>query len=223
MRPAPVVTVLLLAGLAVPFGLEAQEAPPRLAVSVGPDWLGEADVGGADATLTGAGGGRVDLFRTASTVTGGVGVGAAVGVRVAGGLWTELTARYHSARLATRITGDIEAADETAREALQQLHVDGGLLWLPEKLRLASRLQLFVAGGAGYLRQLHGTNTLAETGRSYYAGSGLIVSLPERQGGTFKASGVRLELRAAGSRGGVAFDDRLHVAPAIWASLFLRF
>lgn len=216
-------TSVLLCVLGTASSAPAQVAPSRLAISVGPDWVGTADVGGTNATLTAAGGGRFEVFETASTLSGGVGVSGAVGVRLLGGLWTELTGRYHSARLATRVTSDIEAADETATEAIQQLQIDGGLLWMPERMRIGSRLQLFLSGGAGYLRQLHSTNTLAETGQGLYVGSGWIVSLPERRGGTFKASGLRLDVRAAMTRRGAAFDTRVHAAPAVWASLFLRF
>lgn len=224
-RPLLVECLLLVASIVagLPLSAGAQTAQPRLAVAVGPDWISTADVGGANATLTGASGGRFNLFDTTTTLTGGVGVSGAFGIRIAGGLWAELTGRYHSARLASRVTGDVEAADETATETLQQMQIDGGLLWLPERLLVGSRLQAFLSGGAGYLRQLHNTNTLAEAGQSFYAGSGMIVALPERQGGMFKGSGVRLDVRASMTRRGVAFDDRVHAAPALWASLFLRF
>lgn len=223
MRRARRIVSAALLSLGVAAGSDAQTAPGRLAVSVGPDWIGSMDAGGRDATLTAAGGGRFGLFETASTLTGGIGVSGALGVRVAGGLWAEMTGRYHSARVTTRVTGDSEAADATASEALQQLEIDGGLLWLPDRLRVVSRLQFFLAGGGGYLRQLHSTNTLAEVGRGYYAGGGAVVSLPTRPSGTFKASGVRLDVRAAMAERGVLFDTRVHVAPAVWLSLFLRF
>lgn len=223
MRGAGVIVRTVLVAFGAAAVASAQPAQSRLAVSVGPDWVGSMDAGGGNATLTAAGSGRFGVFETSSTLTGGVGVGGALGVRLAGGLWTELTGRYHSARLATRVTGDIEAADESATEALQQMQIDGGLLWIPDRLRVASRLQLFLSGGAGYLRQLHGTGTLAETGRGYYAGGGALVSLPVRPGGMFAASGVRLDVRAAMAQRGVLFDSRVHAAPAVWVSLFLRF
>lgn len=213
-------TLLLALGAAAG---EAQPAPPRLAVSVGPDWVGSMDAGGGNATLTAAAGGRFGLFETASTLSGGLGVSGALGVRLTGQLWTELTGRYHSARLETRVTRDVEAADQVAREAVQQVQIDGGLLWLPDRLRVTSRIQLFMTGGAGYLRQLHSTNTLVETGRGYYAGGGAVIELPTRQGGVFKASALRLDVRGALLQRGVLLDTRAHAAPAVWASLFLRF
>ncbi|MGE3509207.1 MAG: hypothetical protein AB7N65_10025 [Vicinamibacterales bacterium] len=213
---------LLIAIGAVPAKAQPP-AEPRLSVSVGPDWIGRMDLGGRDATLTANPGGTFPLFTVESTLRGGMGASGALGLRVARGLWLELTGRYHSARLTSRVTGDWEANDETAREAIQQIVIQGGGMWMPAPWRLGSAVRFFVSGGAGHVRQLHASQTLAETGRAYYAGGGAVVSLPQRRGGTFKASGLRIDLRATALERGVAFDERLHVAPGIWAALFLRF
>lgn len=201
----------------------AQDSPDaRLSVSLGPDWMGRAAMGGQRPTLTGSGQAPLRLFEVESNLRGGIGVGATVGVRVARRLWTEVTGRYHSARLSAQVTRDIEAQDATVTEALQQLQIEGGVFWLPERLHV-SRVQGTLLAGAGYLRQLHGSNTLSESGHSYYLGAGAVVPLPTRQGGTFKASAVRIDVRAAMLDGGVAFDDAVHVAPGVRVALFLRF
>lgn len=202
----------------------AQATPePRLAVAIGPQWLGRADLRGQDARLTRNPGGTTRLFETRSTLAGGVGVSGSVAARWTRHLWVEAVGRYHSARLSTHVTNDLEAPDATASEAVQHLVIEGGALWMPPSWRRGARVRLFATGGLGYLRQLHASGTLVETGRSYHAGGGAIIALPQRPDGTFKESGVRLEVRAAALDGGVAFDNRLRAAPAIWTALFLRF
>lgn len=202
----------------------AQSTPePRLAVAMGPQWLGQADLGGQDARLTRNPSGSTPLFDTRSTLAGGMGASGSVAGRVTRHLWVEAIGRYHSARLTTRVTSDAEARDATVSEAVQHLVIEGAALWMPRTWRLGDHVQLFATGGLGYLRQLHATGTLVETGRSYHAGGGAVIALPARQNGTFKASGVRLEVRAAALDGGVAFGKGVHVAPAIWTALFLRF
>jgi hypothetical protein len=200
-----------------------EPSAPRFEVTVGPEWLGAADAGGIDASETGNGGGRVTLFRAASELRGGLGLAASLGARIWNPLWAEAWVRYHSARLTTRLSGDIEgASDVTAREAVQSFQVEGGAIWTPARLRLWRSMQLFAGGGGGYVRQLHSGQTLVETGQSVYAGGGAILSLPEQPGRAFKA-GLRVDVRAAALRRAVVFDDRLHVAPALSASLLLRF
>lgn len=180
-------------------------------------------MGGLDATLTANGGAaRYGLFRTTSTLTGGVGPSAGVGVRIIDGLWAEFSARYHSARLETRVTNDVEAANASASENVQQVQLEGGALWMPARLRLSRRLQLHATAGGGFMRQLHGSGTLGVNGRSYYAGGGGVIPLPSRQGRRSSAA-VRVDLRAALLQDGIAFSAGLHPAVAASASLLLRF
>lgn len=213
---------LCLLGSSVPA---AAQSPPtgRFAISVGPEWLGSTGQGGAIATETSNARVPVILFRTESELAGGMGATTAFAVRLTKHLWIETAVRYHAPRLRIRTTDDLEGADASLEESLQQYQIEAGGLWLPEGARLGRRTQMFAVGGVGYLRQLHSRQLLAESGRIYSAGGGAIFSLPGRQGGTFGAVGLRVEGRAVVSTGGTAFDDRAHTAPAASASLFLRF
>jgi hypothetical protein len=212
---------LLWLALLIPAPVSAQTPPePRFNVSIGPDWLGSTGQGGEDAVLTRNPRGEFPLFDLETTLTGGIGASAAFGVRVTNTLSVEGTLRYHSARLESEVTGDVEGADGTATEAVQQLDILGGALWMPTAWRFGA-LRFYAAGGGGYLRQLHASHTLAESGQSYYAGGGLLVLFPRREGGAFTSTGLRVDVRAAMSAGGVAFDDRVHVAPALWAAFYL--
>lgn len=213
---------LCLLGSSVPASAQSPSTG-RFAVSVGPEWLGSTGQGVAVATETGNARVPVTLFRTESELTGGVGVTTGFAVRLTRNVWIETAVRYHAPRLRVRTTDDLEAADASLEESLQQYQMEAGGLWLPEGARLGHRTQIFVVGGVGYLRQLHSRQLLAESGRVYSAGAGAILSLPGRQGGTFGAVGLRVEGRALVSTGGTAFDDRAHTAPVASASLFLRF
>jgi hypothetical protein len=222
---------LVGAALVVCLGVSAKsmaqpagDRQPRLAVSVGAQWLGPTTIGGVDATETanGPGGGTRRLFATRSELEGGVGVSGSLDLRLTGALWAEASVRYHSAKLSTDVTEDVEGANGTATESLQQFQLEGGVLLVPDSWALG-RVQFYAGGGAGYLRQLHSGQTLAEEGQSFYTGAGVIVWLPQRPGRAFRAVGLRLDPRAVFLRDGVLFDDRVHVAPALTASLFLRF
>ncbi len=221
---ATLLTAGLLWSVVFPMAASAQNPTPgRFAVSVGLDWLGTMGQGGVDAIETGNGRAPVTLFRTESELSGGAGMTVGFAARLTRTLWAETAVRYHSARLTIRTSADLEGPDATAREGLQQYQAEAGALWAPERGRLGGRTQLFAVGGAGYLRQLHSRQLLAESGRGYYTGGGAILQLPGRQGGTFRAIGLRLECRAVIATGGAAFDARAHAAPAASASLFLRF
>ncbi len=84
----------------------------------------------ADAVETGNSGGPLTLFRTDSTLTGGIGFSVSLGARIVEAIWVESSVRYHSARLSTRISGDIEGAEDvTAGESLQHIQLEAGAWW----------------------------------------------------------------------------------------------
>lgn len=217
-------TVALCLGASTIASAQSSQAEqPRLAVSVGAQWLGSTSIGGLDAVETPNGRGTGTLFRTASEFRGGLGASGSVAVRLTRGLWAESSVRYHAARITTEVTEDVEGANGAATESLQHFQLEGGALLMPDAWQIGGSVQLFVSGGAGYVRQLHSGQTLAEDGLSLYAGAGVVIWLPQRPGRAFRAVGIRLDPRAVFLRDGVAFDDRLHLAPAFAASLFLRF
>ena len=109
----------------------------------------------------------------------------------------------------------------TPTERIEQFTIGGGLVWyVPVR---ASRLAPFLAGGGGYLRQLHETATLVVTGRYYQFGGGVVYPLTSRSAARLKAMGLRLEARVLLRVNGVAFDSSAHLTPAAGASVFIRF
>ena len=215
-------TFLVLA-VGVSAAAQAQGAESsRWAVTVGPEWHGLIFVGQVNATETGNGTAPVTVFRTTTRLDSGVGVGAGFGVRATSTLWAETTVRYRSPQLVTDVTGDIEgAADTTASESVQQLQVDAGGQWLVHRWQ-HGRLTPYLSGGAGYVRQLLGDDTLVKSGVSGYAGGGLLIELPARQGGAFRSLALRLEARAVWLGSGVTLDGAAHAGPALSTAIVFR-
>jgi hypothetical protein len=194
----------------------------RFEVGGGARWLGTTGVGGIAAEESGNGTGPVTLFRTESSLNGKVGVELRAGVKVAGPVRLETSFAYHLAELAVSATADREgAAPVTATETLRHFQFEGGVLFQPDRWRLA-RTRFFASGGGGYVRDLHQQKTLVEGGWTSYVGAGLLQPLTERPP-RLTMIGLRLEARFVTLARAAALDDRVHGAPAAAASLFVRF
>jgi hypothetical protein len=91
-------------------------------------------------------------------------------------------------------------------EKLAQYTVDvSGVFDLPAPL-MNGRLQPYVSGGIGYLRQLHEGRLLVETGRTAHVSGGVrywLRRVPNRR----LALGVRAEARYLRRSGGIEFED----------------
>jgi hypothetical protein len=200
----------------------AQPAPGRLVLGAGVTWMGSTTIGATDATETASNGAGFRLFATRTTLAASAGVEGSLGVRLTGSIDAEFSTAYGPARLRTRISGDAEgAADVTATESLNQLLVGGSIVLHVARWRLSARAMPFLLAGAGYLRQLHEGRTLAETGRVYRVGAGLNYQF--RRSPARRGAGVRIDGRALIRSGGVTFDGKRRVEPAVGASLFARF
>src|SRR5262249_51665426 len=161
------------------------------------------------------------LFSTSSELGSAAGLEARVGVRVAGTLVVEADASYARPELRITTSSDVESASGvTAVEQLRQYTIGGGATWY---VPTASRVAPFVAGGGGYLRQLHDRGLLVQTGRYYQVGGGAVYRLSSRPAGTLKATGIRVDLRATIFKDGVAFDGGTHAAAAVAGSFLVRF
>jgi hypothetical protein len=217
----------LLVGIAVyatpVLAQSAEPRPSRFEVAGGLGWIGRAPLGNTAATETTPTGGRATLFTMSSELASAGAITARAGVRLTHAWRLEAAASFSKPELRIALAGDSEgAAPLTAAESIEQYMIGGDVLWvLPFRRR--PRLETFVLGGGGYLRQLHEAATLVETGRYYDVGGG--VSWLFTAGGLFhtKGAGVRLDARAVVRSGGVAFDGGSNTSPAAGASLFVRF
>jgi hypothetical protein len=220
------ITIVLLA-LGVVHNRAASAQSPgadagRLEVAFGALWIGEQALGSMTATETTPTLGRLPLFTTTSTLGAAPAIEGRVGWRIARALTAEAEASYGQPDITIAIANDFEGAPATtASERVQQFTVGGALVWsLPIRIR---RLEPFVTGGAGYLRQLHENATLVQTGGYYQVGGGVMVLLASHPDSFLKAMGLRVDARAVIRVDGVAFDSNAHTVPAAGASLFVRF
>jgi len=223
-RPAGFLACAAVLALSCPDAGAQTTAPSRVAVSLGPQWVGTADAGARDAVLTANGAAApLTLFRTESALSGGIGLAGSLSARATRSLWLELGVAYHPATLTTTVFADAEGGDLVEAEAgVQQYRIEGGVLWMLPVHQAGRRLRFFVAGAGGYVRQLYGNGLLAETGRSLSGGGGLLVWLPRRAGPS-KAAGLRLDGRLLAMGGGASPGDRAAVAPVASAQFFLGF
>jgi hypothetical protein len=197
----------------------------RLEVNVGGLWLGGVDFGTADATLTRNQTPEAPyvLFTTASTLAAAPAAEARVGYHLTRMVAVEGAFVYARPRLETAVSADAEGAPGiTATETLSQFLVDvSAVVHLPIHM---GRAVPFVLGGAGYLRELHEANALAETGHTFHAGGGVKIPLLVRRG-FVRSLGLRLDGRAYFRSGGADLDQGrpIRSTAAGGASLLVEF
>jgi hypothetical protein len=216
-----------VASLQVP-SVRAQSAgaaePGRFEAAIGPLWVGRQALGSSDANETTGAGGSLTLFSTSTDLSSASGLEARIGVKLSRAFEAEASGTYATPQLRTQVSNDFEgAAPATATEVIQQFTIGAGVVWYVRPARSASRLAPFATAGAGYLRQLHESGTLVETGRFYQFGGGVKYLFVSRPGSHLKGIGARIDVRAVVRQQGIAFDAGRHISPAVGASLFARF
>jgi hypothetical protein len=216
-----------VASLGVPsaWAQSAEAAEPgRFELAIGPLWVGRQALGSSDANETTGAGGHLALFSSSTELASVSGLEGRVGVKLSRAFEAEVSGSYARPQLRAQIGSDFEsAAPVTATEVIQQFTIGGGVVWYVRRARSASRLAPFATAGAGYLRQLHESATLVETGRFYQFGGGAKYLFVSRPGSHVKGIGARIDVRALVRQQGVAFDAGRHISPAVGASLFARF
>jgi hypothetical protein len=227
IRWPAVLVVAALSGVHVPHA-RAQSSdgrlPGRFEFAVGPLWLGRTSFGTSDASETAADGGRFRLFSTSSELKSSSGLEARAGIRMTRALQAEAVAAYSMPVLTVRASGDVEnGAPVSATESITQLTVQGALVAHLTAWHAGRGGVPFVTAGAGYLRQLHQSHTVVETGETYHLGGGVKYLFLSRGAARFKGVGVRAEVRAVAGTKGIAIDHRAHISPALAASIFVRF
>jgi hypothetical protein len=187
------------------------EAPVRrVEVSVGAGWFGGAELGARDAEL------RQNvsppqplrLFSSGTRLSGTPTLDVTVGYAFNRRFGVEGGVALSHPEIRTSLSDDAEGASPiTVAERIDQYVVEARLFVLLEEARLGQRTIPFVAGGVGYLRQLHEGLTLVEEGHVYHIGGGLRHWLLTRRGGFVKAAGLRADARLNLLVAGISFDD----------------
>ena len=198
----------------------------RLELDAGALWLGGVDFGTADATLTANQSARAGytLFKTSSELAPTLGTEARLGFHVTRVFSVEAAFGYARPSLETRVSADVENAPATtATERLSQFSVDVSGVAHIWTLQLKSAVP-FVVAGAGYLRELHAGNVIAESGHTYHVGGGMKLPFVVRRG-FVRALGLRLDARAIFRSGGADLDASTpaRVTGAGAASLLIGF
>ena len=226
MRRGPLRSAILLLVLGAPG--YAQTDPPihRVEFEVGGGLVGGASLGSADANLRANATTKQPsrLFTTATTMSSARTVHARIGYALNRRFAIEGGAVFSRPAVRTSASGDAEGAPAlTVDERVDQYFVEASILVSLDEIRLGRRTVPFLAGGAGYLRQLHQGLTLIEEGHVYHLGGGLKHWLLARDRGFVRAAGLRADARLYVLMSGISFDERPRPHGLASGSFFLAF
>jgi hypothetical protein len=191
-------------------------------LSGGALWQGGFDLGTVNAELERnptTGTGPLDLFAAGSKLGSGIGFQGRVAAYLSTHLAIEGGVRVTRPKLAIKLSGDFESApDQTATETLTQYAIDGSAVWNLAPFH-HGRVVPFIAGGAGYIRDLHEGSELMETGIEYHGLVGLKWWFSDRP----HRLGIRGEGGFSIRDGGFDFRDERRTVPIAAAGLVYIF
>ena len=203
--------------LLTPVTALAQQNPaPRarsFEVSAGVFALGPVDFGSATASLVAnqSAAPESTLFRAASTLGTGVGLDGRLAFNITRALAVEGGFVWTRATLESRITSDVEGVpDVTVAQELDTYFIEASAVWHLKALAFAGGRGLpFVAGGAGYLRQLDEEQMLTDDnpGTVYHAGGGVKYLLRPASARVHPWAGAAGDARLYVRSGGVELDE----------------
>ena len=164
---------------------------------------------------------KFDLFTADSEVPGFPGAFARLGYYLSDSVSIEGGIRYTRPKLSVRLSGDAESApDETAEETISQYLFDGSVVWHLRHLSFGSGRGIpYLAGGAGYIRELHEGRQLVETGQEYHAVGGLHYWL----GSGEHRFGLRFEGGVSMRQDGFDTEGDLRTLPIVFAGVSYLF
>ena len=191
---------------------DVQVRPPTVEVSFGIGYVGQADSGTRDATMTANGLGSLDpiTFFSANgkTRSGPVGVGS-VGINLTRSIGVEGGFQYSRPSLSVDLNQDVEDTPSVTIEgaAFEQYVTEGNLVYHFNGARIdETRTVPFVLAGAGVIRQDADDGT-SETGTIYQAGLGFKWFSKIAQSGRAHGAGMRLDVRYVFRDGGFDFEQ----------------
>ena len=217
---------LLFLVLAAPAATQTDPPVRRIEVEVGGGILGGASLGSADANLRANATTKQPyrLFSTASRVAAERSAHLRLGFALSRRFAVEGGAVFSHPAIRTSLSADVEGAPAvTVDERVDQYFVEASLVVRLDEIRLGRRTIPFIAGGAGYLRQLHEGLTVIEEGHLYHLGGGVKHWLLARDRGFVRAAGLRADGRVYVLVSGISFDGRPRPHAAASGSFFLAF
>jgi hypothetical protein len=161
------------------------------------------------------------LFQTSSRIESAPGLQGRFGVYLAPTISVEGGGSFSRPDLAVRLTGDAESApDVTATEKLTRFVADGSVLFHMVGASFGGgRGVPFAIAGAGYLRDLHEKNEVAETGHEFHFGGGLHYWFGEGK----HRVGLRGEFTVSRRNGGADATDTTRTIPTVAGSIAYLF
>lgn len=215
--------VLVTAAPASAQGVLRRDTPRAGSLELGGGVTWTGGFSGADRTAeltrNGEASGGFDLFDSSSKVTSAAGLGATAAFYVSPSMAVEAGLRYSKPRLRVRLSGDFEEAEALSAEEDLTRYVFTASVVFHLRRGPARRLVPFVAGGAGYIRDLHEGNQLVETGTEYHALAGMKYWF----GAARRRLGIRGQAGLSISDGGFDFKDEPRTLPIASASLVYLF
>lgn len=220
--------VMAVLSAGIPAAAQTGESLPvrRMEVDAGAGWLAGAGLGSSDASLRAAAEGPAmfRLFTVDGRLTAGPTIHARAGFAFNQRIGVEGTVTVGRPELRVSVSNDAESAPAiSVAERVDQYAIDFGVIFLVHELRIGRRTLPFVAGGAGYLRQLHEGRTLVEEGHFFHAGGGVKHWVVVRDRGLISAIGLRGETRLYVMSGGIRIEDQSRVHAAISGGVFVTF
>jgi hypothetical protein len=216
------IAVVLVATCAAAQVVASGNRPARWEIGGGIGWSNgfTGPTTTAELTANGESSGGFDLFSSDSELKNGAGFGGTVAFHVLPSMAIEAGLRYSQPTLVYDLANDVENAPPlTAEENLNRYIFTGTLVWHFRPITTSSRLVPFVAGGGGYLRDLHQGNELIETGGEVHAVGGVKYWL----GAGRHRFGLRGEAGFSVISGGFDFRDSSRTLPIASASLLYLF
>ncbi len=193
---------------------DATPRPRSLEVYVGAVAIGPVDFGQSRATLTANQSTAPDftLFNADSSIGTAVGFDGRVAFNITRALAVEGGFVWTRPQVQSRITSDVEGIpDVTLTQDLDTYFIEASAVFHLNGLTFAGgRGVPFLAGGAGYLRQLDEAKVLLDTGQVYHAGAGVKIFFAGRDAGAGR------QARKTGLISGLGFraDGRVYIRNA---------
>jgi hypothetical protein len=193
----------------------------RFSVSGGLTWLGGYPLGSNTASLRRNEPGTTTpsgftLFAVDASLERAYGVDARFAYAIARAFDVEVGGAFSQPRIAARISQDAEGDSIVlSDQRLTQFSLDGSLIWHVQAIDLGSRARPYVIGGVGYLRQIDDDRARVETGTVAHAGGGVRYWLRGDEN-TRHRLGLRGEARFQLRSGGVDFEGKTRMAPAVY-------
>ncbi|MEZ5318233.1 MAG: hypothetical protein R2752_12605 [Vicinamibacterales bacterium] len=223
----PLIAALgLVPALAAPASAQAGRGAaaggPPVEIAAGGVLVGPTSFGTASADLLRPDGGTTSLFKTDNRLGPGLGLEVTLGFGLTPRLFAEASGAWIKADFETRVTSDLEGADDATLTAPgNRFVVEGAALW---RLATVGGGDLFARGGAGWMRDLAGEGSLIKDGTTGSVGVAWRRWWHERPGPRTRRIGLRLDGRIAIRSAGLTLgEQKTRIAPYAFGGVVFGF